>query len=262
MVHEVNYPFEWHPKSALMFLSHVIMMYLLLISSEKIFVSTEYFRHQLISKFLWPESKVFRLAVGSNISLVPEVKKVTSGKLRFAMFGKLHPAKEVPWLLKTCLHMHRQGLPFDLVYIGESEVELLKTFSEAEKKQVREFLIPKGFLSDTEVSRELQQCDLFLSYFSDGLSSRRGSVMAALQNGIEVISSIGPFTDQELKDLPFIHLFTLDKKQFQQKLIAFIANYHRRSLRAQILNFYQDHFSWQKLVNNYLEISGASFKEF
>lgn len=254
MVHEVNYPFEWKPKSLLMFFSHSVMMMILLLSAKKVFVSTEYFKDQLKRFFLVPEKKIMRLSVGSNISYYV-IEKTRSSKLKMCMFGKLHPAKEVPWLLESCLEYFRNGLSFELIYIGENEDELLKSFSTSEKEELRKFIRPTGFLSDEKVGEVMQQCDLFLAYFVDGLSSRRGSVMAALQNGLEVISTKGLFTEEEFKDQTFIHLLDLDKEAFKQQLYKLLKTKNTSIPEVEIRDFYENNFSWKKLVKSYVDFS-------
>lgn len=53
----------------------------------------------------------------------------------------------------------------------------------------------------SEVSRILQGADLVLAPFPDGVSSRRGTVMAALQHGRTVVTNRGPSTDALMLDL-------------------------------------------------------------
>ena len=261
MVHEVNYPFELKPKSLLMFFSHGLMMGILLLASRKVFISTDYFQQQLKNIFRVPEKKLQRLSVGSNIPAARFRQRPWNQPLRLCMFGKLHPAKEVHWLLGECLELHRQGLLFELVYIGESQEELLKLFSSEEKLEFLKFLKPLGFLDDQAVALELSSCDILLAYFVDGLSSRRGSVMAALNNGLEVISTDGSFTEKEFRNKKFIHLLPIEKKKFRDGFAQFLQTWTPTQDSRKVHAFYEAHFSWKKVVETYLSFSTGTDRE-
>ena len=55
-----------------------------------------------------------------------------------------------------------------------------------------------GALPAEDVARHLACADLFLAPFSDGASTRRGSLMAALQHGLPVVGTSGRSTDAVL----------------------------------------------------------------
>jgi glycosyltransferase involved in cell wall biosynthesis len=52
-----------------------------------------------------------------------------------------------------------------------------------------------GRLASEEVACWLSAADLFLAPFVDGVSTRRGSMMAALQHAVPVVGTAGPLTD-------------------------------------------------------------------
>jgi glycosyltransferase involved in cell wall biosynthesis len=55
-----------------------------------------------------------------------------------------------------------------------------------------------GFLPAEEVAELISASDLVLSPFTDGVSSRRGSAMAAFQHGVAVVATSGHLTDPTL----------------------------------------------------------------
>ncbi len=57
-----------------------------------------------------------------------------------------------------------------------------------------------GPLASDVLARELAAADVFVAPFVDGVSARRGSLMAALQHGLPVVGTAGPFTDRILRD--------------------------------------------------------------
>jgi glycosyltransferase involved in cell wall biosynthesis len=55
-----------------------------------------------------------------------------------------------------------------------------------------------GRLADEELASWLSAADVFLAPFVDGVSTRRGSMMAALQHAVPVVGTTGRLTDSVL----------------------------------------------------------------
>lgn len=254
MVHEINYPFEWKIKSVIMFFSHSIMMSILLLASHQTFTATKYFNHQLKTYFFAKNINI--LPVGSNI-VEERINKKTTSTLTLGMFGKLHPAKEVPFVIKTLIEIWREQKNFRLIYIGESSEKILSLVDQSDAKDLQHFLEAFPESPSAEVSEQLAQLDIFVAYFVDGLSARRGSVMAALEHGIEVISTKGAFTDDLFENRRYISLFHIDKEMFKKELTQKIAHYKPQS-KNEIKEFYRENFSWQKIAKNYFDLTNPS----
>lgn len=52
-----------------------------------------------------------------------------------------------------------------------------------------------GGLGSVELSANIQACDLMLQPYPDGISTRRGTAMACLANGVPVVTSVGPLSE-------------------------------------------------------------------
>ncbi len=63
-------------------------------------------------------------------------------------------------------------------------------------------VIQPGGIAAAEVSLHLSACDLYLAPFSDGVSTRRTTLSAALVHGLPVVGTVGPNTDGLLVDHP------------------------------------------------------------
>jgi glycosyltransferase involved in cell wall biosynthesis len=59
-------------------------------------------------------------------------------------------------------------------------------------------ILQPGRLPDGELASWLSAADLFLAPFVDGVSTRRGSMMAALQHAVPVVGTTGRLTDTVL----------------------------------------------------------------
>jgi glycosyltransferase involved in cell wall biosynthesis len=58
--------------------------------------------------------------------------------------------------------------------------------------------VAPGFLEAGALAEFLAAADLFLAPYADGISGRRGSVMAALRNGVAVLSTVDQRSDRLL----------------------------------------------------------------
>jgi glycosyltransferase involved in cell wall biosynthesis len=67
-------------------------------------------------------------------------------------------------------------------------------------------IVAPGELPADELSVHLQACDLMVQPLPDGVSSRRGSVMAALANGVPVVTTYGQFSESTWRDEPGVAL--------------------------------------------------------
>ena len=52
-----------------------------------------------------------------------------------------------------------------------------------------------GVLAAADISRHLRACDLLIQPYPDGVSSRRGSVMAGLSHGLPIVTTVGHLTE-------------------------------------------------------------------
>jgi hypothetical protein len=141
--------------------------------------------------------------------------------------------------------------------VGETFSNLMRGFSFEEEQEFKSFLYATGFVSDEEVSREFSEADVMLAYFVDGLSTRRGSVMAALEHGVSVLSTMGEFTDQEFLNQSFLTLLPQDKAAFEigfMKNLKSLTNDHSSLDKKLISEFYQRNFSWIHIVDEYLKL--------
>jgi glycosyltransferase involved in cell wall biosynthesis len=60
-------------------------------------------------------------------------------------------------------------------------------------------VVAEGPLLADEVSRRLHAVDIYLAPFADGVSTRRGSMMAGLQHGLATVGTLGELTDDMLR---------------------------------------------------------------
>ncbi|MFO0810546.1 MAG: glycosyltransferase family 4 protein [Gemmataceae bacterium] len=107
-----------------------------------------------------------------------------------------------------------------------------------------------GRLPADGVSAHLCACDLVMQPFPDGVSARRTSLMAAIANGVPVVTSDGDLTEPVWRGVPGITLVPAGEDlrlgDAASKLLANPATL--AELRHSVREFYERHFSMERTV--------------
>ena len=142
---------------------------------------------------------VVHLPVGSNIDEVTLTREAArkelglrNGRLVFGLFGSGHGAAMLGRVRLVATRARQAGLDAVLLYIGTNGSAVRQAVTDIEVRD-------QGPLPSEEVSRRLRCVDVFLTPFIDGVSTRRGSMMAGLQHGLATVGTDGPLTDQILR---------------------------------------------------------------
>jgi glycosyltransferase involved in cell wall biosynthesis len=141
---------------------------------------------------------VHHLPVGSNIPRQPITRAEARAKLGLAddeialgVFGTAHVSRLLEPLRSAARKVASANRRVRVVYIGPHPDAVREALHDVP-------LIADGPFPADEVSRRLAALDIFLATYADGVSTRRGAMMAALQHGIPVVGTRGHHTDAEL----------------------------------------------------------------
>jgi glycosyltransferase involved in cell wall biosynthesis len=115
-----------------------------------------------------------------------------AGRLVIGHFGSIYPRKRSDRILEIAAELKRRGNNVLLAYIGDfvrGSVDIQEVFDRriVELGLTNDVLITGYIESHDEVFAALRETDVLVYAFADGLSSRRGSVLAALLSGRPVI---------------------------------------------------------------------------
>jgi glycosyltransferase involved in cell wall biosynthesis len=115
-----------------------------------------------------------------------------AGRLVIGHFGSIYPRKRSDRVLEIAAELKRRGHNVLLAYIGDfirgsDDVEALFARRIAQLGLERNVLITGYIQSHDEVYAALSETDVLVYAFAEGLTSRRGSVLAALLSGRPVI---------------------------------------------------------------------------
>jgi glycosyltransferase involved in cell wall biosynthesis len=112
-----------------------------------------------------------------------------------------------------------------------------------------------GRLSDEQLASWLSAADLFLAPFVDGVSTRRGSMMAALQHALPVIGTAGRLTDSVLAgSTDALRLLPVGQGDLFSEAVAELAHSreHANKLGLAGRALYESRFDWPVVADRLL----------
>jgi glycosyltransferase involved in cell wall biosynthesis len=136
-----------------------------------------------------PRRPTMHLPSGSSLPDAPRTARaIPAERLVVATLGRGHPSHrdELVWAALERIDSVRNVA---LLALGAREAPTAPPGVEVRAP---------GALSDADLAASLASADLFLAPLEDGVSTRRTSVMAALQQGLPVVGTLGALTDPEL----------------------------------------------------------------
>jgi len=174
--------------------------------ADELFCSTGRWIPQI--RRIVPGCNVTRVPVGSNIDL----SRLTRGEARaalgiperravLAMFGSAHVSRLLPWIATAAKAIAMEGRETLLLSIGPDGDEVRRVCG-AETP-----LLDCGVVDASKAGDFLMAADAMVAPFIDGLSTRRGSVAAAFQHGLPVLSTSSRWTDEILLNREGLELF-------------------------------------------------------
>jgi glycosyltransferase involved in cell wall biosynthesis len=207
----------------------------------------------------FPGRRVMHMPVGSNI---PQIK-IARGDARsrlgiandavvLALFGSAHAKRNLPWVQAAVRAARTVGLPVILLYVGAN----VETAREAAGNDTE--MIADGTLPPDEVSRRIAAADIYLAPFSDGISTRRTSMLSGLQHGIAVVGTRGEATDEMLlreNGRSFVLTAAEDVQAYGDAVVKLALDQSRRQeLAARGAELYRREFDWEVIARRFLKL--------
>ncbi|HEX8910958.1 MAG TPA: hypothetical protein VF796_01265 [Humisphaera sp.] len=196
MVHEAFVPCD-RPKFAAMSLWQRPQLWRLGRAADVVFFSVGLWAERFRPWF--PRARVEHLPVGSNVRRVPIDRDaarrrlgIHNGAAVLGMFGTGHASRLFHLAAAAAADLRRVGHDPVLLYVGPDVAAARATAGDLP-------LIADGAVPPDEVSRRFAAMDLYLSPLIDGVSTRRTTMMTALQHGVPTIGTHGSNTDPSLR---------------------------------------------------------------
>jgi glycosyltransferase involved in cell wall biosynthesis len=174
-----------------------------------------------------------RLGLGSGLDL--------DGRLAIALFGRAHPSRAIDHAEAAIGALARAH--------GTERLAVMNLGADAPPLKVAagvEVHTP-GVLASDELSLRLHASDLVLLPLTDGLSTRRGTLMAALAHGRPVVGLLGHNTDAVLAEARDALALTAvgDRSGYARAAVELSADPGRlRAIGAAGLRLYESRFDW------------------
>ena len=259
MVHEPFISFGHSVKYFLISIVQRLMLFFLIIGSDRIGVSIKVWERVLKRFFFWRKGDFRWIPIPSNIKIstktnIPEKLSRFNKKPLLAFFGSLHITKIMEFLTASLDALVKKGYDAGLIVIGQDENEISAYIKEL-PDYLRERIFCTGYCSSEDVSRYLSITDIFLLPLIDGISSRRTTLMTALKHGVPVVSTNGFLTD----DIFLQENFTLLSPSTDKAL--FVANVVRmadddtlrKNMGKRGKEAYEKYFSERLMIERYLD---------
>jgi glycosyltransferase involved in cell wall biosynthesis len=233
-----------------------IILFLLILFSKKTFISIEKWTEKFKRIFYFKKNDISWLPIFSNINyyLINESnKKRIRKQLDFeendfiiATFSPLHPSKLLNKIFKTWKSVKKNRKDARLLIIGVSKKDIVDCALDFD-----EDIYCAGYVPERRVGELLSISNIYLSPYSDGISSRRGSALAAMNYGLSIITTKGSSTDSIFHNSPII--LVDNPKQLTEKILYFAENKQARIKTGKATKeFYEKYFALDIIKNKFL----------
>ena len=194
---------------------------------------------------------LLHLPVGSNICRLEISRQDARARLGIApetivvgQFGAAHISRLQGLVRDTMEAICREGHDGLLLYIGPSTQEVSVALGNLP-------LRADGPLPADEVSRRFAAMDIYLAPFVDGVSTRRGSLMAGLQHGIATVGTRGVWTDTlwaEQDGRALLLADALNPEAFRTQAMRLVDDVSlRQRLGLEARQLYEREFTWKTI---------------
>ncbi len=123
-------------------------------------------------------------------------------------------------------------------------------------------MITDGPLPSDEVSRRLAAIDVYLAPYQDGVSTRRGAMMAGLQHGLATVGTRGELTDSMLDEQHGRTLLLADvssQDDFVTAALSLLDDDDQRHTMGQAASqWYHQEFAWPIIAEKLLKVISPS----
>jgi glycosyltransferase involved in cell wall biosynthesis len=224
----------------------------LLMFADLVVVTTQRWADQL--KALQPMRPIAFIPVGSNLPDMRGYRQRERSSLGLsnstvlATFGQKHPSHLRHFVVEAANTLAKARLNVTLLDLGAHDQELRGLDS-----SVR--MLRPGRLQLDEIARYLAAADIFLAPYSDGASTRRTTLMAALQHELAIVTTGGVSTDSALLSsaVSFVALGQPEAFAVRVLDVAIDANLRERLAKGG-RRAYDEFFAWPIIAQQFVSM--------
>jgi glycosyltransferase involved in cell wall biosynthesis len=180
-----------------------------------------------------PDMRARRAEVRANLGATNETVVVSA-------FGTAHPARQIDYVVEGANAVAGSGIPTIVQNLGAGAPDL-----QGLERSVR--VSQPGYQSPAALAERLAATDIFLAPFVDGVSTRRTTVMAALQHGLPIVGTDGDLTDRLFRSSSrALQLVPVARRDLfaDTALRLALRREERETLGQAARELYADYFDW------------------
>lgn len=249
MVHEPFVPII-SPQFAVMAMWQRWQLWALGRNADLVFFSIDPWARRFQKWF--PHTQVRHLPVGSNIPRVPISREEARARLGIGeatlvlgLFGTAGNGRLLGNVQAAVGALRQADRAVQVLYVGPDKDKVCAALGDTN-------IIADGPFPAEEVSRRIAAMDIYLAAYVDGISTRRGGLMAALQHGIATVGTRGPLTDAMLakeEDGSFLLAKVDVPTQFQAHVLRLAKDAAQREQIGQAgMLLYEREFTWTRIA--------------
>jgi glycosyltransferase involved in cell wall biosynthesis len=251
IAHEIAGPFSWWPHRSLYALAHRLQWRALVRTADAIGISTAGWLERIQrSPGRWDHLFLAPSPANVPTPLLPADHRdcwrakqgLAAARQVVGYYGTIGAGKQFDWVLgawRTALTVEPATA---LVVVGADPTEQAAAGERAWMRGL-------GYVPAGDAAEALQAMDLLLLPFVDGVSERRSSFMAALANGVPVLTTVGPATGRELRSAGCYLAADGGRAGFAQETVRALADRARlRQLGARGARHYAGRYDWPVLA--------------
>lgn len=209
---------------------------------------------------------LWRIPIGSNIAPPPVSPTAREARARLGLpldlpligfFGFLHPSKGFDLLLEAVARLRREGVSVGVVHIGAAVAPSdpsQQDYAAGCRRRIQALGLEgcvweTGYRPPEEISLAFAAVDLCALPYRDGISFRRGTLMAALAHGRAIVSTFPRVPIPELRDGENVRLVPPEDVEALAAAIRQILE--TPSLRARLEQGAQalaEQFAWERIA--------------
>lgn len=230
-----------------------IFTLLMLFFNNRIIVTNE-IEYNFLKKIPVLKSKhIFIINIGSNISSSKNhLKDFSKRKYDLAYFGHIRPTKGLESFISVSKTL---DLTKKCVIIGQNLNKYQSYLQELQPKSDNLSYILNG--SEKETAENLCDCKIVYLPFPDGVSSRRGSLMAAALNGCIIVTT---YSEDKITNDFFSQYCYLVNNEIEAKAVIEKLLSEKESLSTKDTSKLMSMFSWEEIAKKHLEVYSKNVK--
>ena len=194
---------------------------------------------------------------------------VGSTEIAVVYFGFIHPNKGIDSLLKAFAQFHAQHQGARLVMLSMLE-ENNNAYHDHIRDEVESLglstaIIWKGFLSDSDVAQHLAAADIGFFPYEDGVTLRRSSFIAAMSEGLPVLSTSGHAGDRALGLVDGVNVSLVPAQsapsEFSARLEDLASDASKRSAMGIAARLWAASFQWESVTDAFRHVYDEVLEE-